>query len=116
MTEQFIVPVPRWGSWIIAFVLALTSALAFRRIKSLRGRIVYGLLSMVAVFVAVAAIMALTRIYIQLFVPLLTVSFTFLLVSILRFVFSEQEKSFLRKAFTMYLSSDVVNQISYNFV
>ncbi len=111
MTEQFIVPVPRWGSWIIAFVLALTSALAFRRIKSLRGRIVYGLLSMVAVFVAVAAIMALTRIYIQLFVPLLTVSFTFLLVSILRFVFSEQEKSFLRKAFTMYLSSDVVNQI-----
>lgn len=111
MTRQFITPVPRWGSWIIAFGLALVSALAFRRIKSLRGRIVYGLLSMVAVFAVIAAIMAFTRVYIQLFVPLMTVAFTFLLVSILRFVFSEQEKSFLRKAFTMYLSSDVVNQI-----
>ena len=41
----------------------------------------------------------------------MTVVVTFLLVSILKFIFSEQEKSFLRKAFTMYLSSDVVNQI-----
>lgn len=111
MTRQFITPVPLWGSWIIAFVLALVSALAFRRIKSLRGRIVYGVLSMVVVFSVIAAIMALSRVYLQLFVPFITVTFTFLLVSILRFVFSEQEKSFLRKAFTMYLSSDVVNQI-----
>lgn len=111
MSQQFITPVPRWVSWIISFALALVSALAFRRIKSLRGRIFYGILSMIAVFVVFSAIMATTRIYLQMFVPLMTVSIIFVLVSILRFVFSEQEKSFLRKAFTMYLSSDVVSQI-----
>ncbi len=111
MTGQFITPVPRWVSWLIALVLAWVSALAFRKIKSLRGRIVYGFLSIVAVFTAFMAVMAATRVYLQLFVPLMTVGFTFVLVSILKFVFAEQEKSFLRKAFTMYLSSDVVNQI-----
>jgi len=114
MSGQFIIPVPRWGSWIIAFICAFVSALAYRRIKSLRGRIIYGVLSMVVVFTAISVVMAFTRVYIQLFVPLMTVTIIFVLVSILRFVFSEQEKSFLRKAFTMYLSSDVVNQIVEN--
>lgn len=111
MNESFITPLPRWASWALAFVLSLASALAFRRIKSMQGRLAYGVGSSLAVFVAIALVFATTRVYIQLFVPFLTVSVTFLLITILRFIFSEQEKSFLRKAFTMYLSSDVVNQI-----
>jgi len=111
MSRQLITPTPRWFSWLVGLAVAALSAFAFRRIKVLRERIAYGLVSMVAVFVILAAIMAFTGVYVQLFVPLMTATFTFLLVSILRFVFSEQEKSFLRKAFTMYLSSDVVNQI-----
>lgn len=111
MTGQFIKPLTNWQSWLISLALAYLSALAFRRIKSLRGRIVYGVGSSVFVFVLSAALFALFRIYVPTLTPLLTVLLTFILVTILRFMFSEQEKRFLRKAFTMYLSSDVVNQI-----
>jgi adenylate cyclase len=111
MTEEFINPLPRWASWALALALCWGSALAYRRIKSLKGRLSYGVGSTVAVFVGIALVFVAVRVYVQLFVPLLSVFATFLLITILRFVFSEQEKSFLRKAFTMYLSSDVVNQI-----
>ena len=111
MSEQFITPLPRWASWVLALVFCLLSALAYRRIRSLKARIAYGVFSSIFTFAFVTALFAFFRIYVELFVPLLSVVVTFLLVSILKFVFSEQEKSFLRKAFTMYLSSDVVNEI-----
>ncbi len=111
MTEEFITPLPAWASWLLAFALCGLSAIAFRKIKSLKGRITYGVASSIFVFALITALFAVFRIYIQLFVPLFSVVITFILVSIFKFVFSEQEKSFLRKAFTMYLSSDVVNEI-----
>lgn len=111
MTGELITPFPKWSSWIIGLLLSLASGLAFRRIKSMRGRLLFGVFSIAFVFAGLALLFAFFRVYIQVFVPLLSVTLTFLLVSILKFVFSEQEKSFLRKAFTMYLSSDVVNQI-----
>ena len=43
--------------------------------------------------------------------PLATVSLNFVLISFLSFIFTEKEKSFLRRAFAVYLSDDVVNQI-----
>jgi len=111
MSEQFIMPLPRWTSWTLALALCLLSALAYRRIASLKARIAYGVFSSIFTFAGITALFALFRIYVEMFVPLLSVVVTFLLVSILKFIFSEQEKSFLRKAFTMYLSSDVVNEI-----
>lgn len=111
MGNQFIYPQPVWISWLAAFFFSLLCAVVFRKLKSLRTRLLYGLLSIFVVYASFAAIFAITRIYLHIFVPLASVLITFILVSILKFIFSEQEKSFLRKAFTMYLSSDVVNQI-----
>ncbi len=111
MSRQFIIPLPSWVAWLVAFLVCYLNALTYRRIKSLRGRMTLGLSSTVLVFALSVVLMAVFKIYLPVFVPLLSVFATFLLVSILRFIFSEQEKSFLRKAFTMYLSSDVVNQI-----
>ena len=114
MSEQFIMPMPRWVSWLFALACCFISALAFRWIKSLKGRIAYGVVSSVMVFVLITFVFIFFRVYVQVFVPLLSVILTFLMVSILKFVFSEQEKSFLRKAFTTYLSSDVVDEIVNN--
>lgn len=111
MTGQFITPLPKYVSFLVAFVLCLLCALANRRLKSLKGRIGVGIGATAFSLAIVVSFFAATGIYIQLFTPLLSVFFTFLLITILKFVFSEQEKSFLRKAFTMYLSSDVVNEI-----
>lgn len=111
MSRQFITPLPGWMSWLVAILICYVNALTYRRIKSLRGRMTLGISTTIFVFGLAVFLMAVFNIYLPVFVPLLSVFATFLLVSILRFVFSEQEKSFLRKAFTMYLSSDVVNQI-----
>ena len=111
MSRQFITPLPNWFSWLVAFVFCFLTALMYQKIKSLKGRLAIGVSSTVFVFALGLALFAGFNIYLPIFVPLFSVFLTFLLVSILRFVFSEQEKSFLRKAFTMYLSSDVVNQI-----
>jgi adenylate cyclase len=111
MTRQFIMPLPMWVSWLVALGVCYLVALGNRRIKSLQGRVAFGVASSVFTFLLFAALFSFARIYIELFVPLLSVILTFILVSILRFMFSEQEKSFLRKAFTTYLSPDVVDQI-----
>ncbi len=111
MSGQYIYALPAWVSWVVALVLCYICAMAHRRIKSLRGRIIFGIASTTVVFVISAVIFTLFRIYLQTLLPVIAVFMSFILISILRFVFSEQEKSFLRKAFTMYLSSDVVNQI-----
>lgn len=111
MSREFINPLPQWVSWLAAFVFCLISALAFRRIKSLKGRIAYGGASVVVVFALIAALFVFSGMYLQVTVPLFSVLLTFIVITILKFVFSEQEKNFLRKAFTTYLSSDVVDEI-----
>jgi adenylate cyclase len=111
MTKQFITPLPRLVAWAFAFAFCYFAALANRRLKSLLGRIGVGLGMTGLVFACIVALFAAFRMYIQVFVPLFSVFITFILITILRFAFSEQEKSFLRKAFTTYLSADVVDQI-----
>ncbi len=111
MTGEFITPAPVWMSWLLALLMCYLSALSFRKIQSLTMRIFYGLSATALVMVINVLLFSFFRIYVETFVPLFSVFVTFLLISILRFVFSEQEKSFIRKAFNMYLSSDVVNEI-----
>ncbi len=111
MTRQFIYPLPSWASWALALVLCWIVAIANRKITSLAGRIAFGLAASVFAFVGVLGAFAAFRVYVSLFVPLFSVVMTFVMISILKFVFSEQEKSFLRKAFSTYLSADVVDQI-----
>lgn len=114
MTRQFINPLPRYASWALAAAFCYLCALANRRLKSLLGRIGVGLGMTVLVFGCVALLFAAFRAYVQAFVPIFSVFITFILITILRFAFSEQEKNFLRKAFTTYLSADVVDQIVEN--
>jgi adenylate cyclase len=111
MSGEFITPEPLWLSWLVAAAIVLLSAFLFNRIVSLRGRILFGVLSVIAVFFGIAGIFVFFRVYIEVLVPLISALISFLLITILKFVFSEQEKSFLRKAFSTYLSADVVDQI-----
>jgi len=114
MSEKFINPLPRGVSWALALVVCMLSAFLFKRISSLRGRILNGLFATVLVFVGLVALFAFLGIYVQVFVPFISVFISFIMITILKFLFSEQEKSFLRKAFSTYLSADVVDQIVEN--
>lgn len=114
MTGEYITPAAIWISWLVALVFCYAIALINRKLKSLSLRILYGIGATVVVFILGVLLMSVFRIYLEMLVPLLSVFVTFILISILRFIFSEQEKSFIRKAFTMYLSSEVVNEIVEN--
>ena len=50
MTGEFITPEPRWFSWLVALAFGLVAALAFRRIKSLKGRISFGVAATIFTF------------------------------------------------------------------
>jgi len=114
MTGEYITPAAIWISWLVALAFCYAVALINRKLKSLSLRILYGIGATVVVFGLGVFLMSVFRIYLEMLVPLVSVFKTFILISILRFIFSEQEKSFIRKAFTMYLSSEVVNEIVEN--
>jgi len=111
MSGQFIRSVPRIWSIIVSFVLAIVSAFLLKRLQKGWVKIVFGLALTVALFASFVAVFAFLSVYFQIFMPLATVALNFVLISFLSFIFTEKEKSFLRRAFAVYLSDDVVSQI-----
>ena len=111
MTGEFITPISKNITILLSFALAFLSAFLLNRIQKGYVKIVFGIALSIALFGFFVALFAFLNIYIQIFMPLATVSLNFVLISFLSFIFTEKEKSFLRRAFAVYLSDDVVNQI-----
>ena len=111
MTGEFITPISRYITILLSFALAFLSAFLLNRIQKGYVKIIFGIALTIALFAFFIALFAFLNIYIQIFMPLATVSLNFVLISFLSFIFTEKEKSFLRRAFAVYLSDDVVNQI-----
>ena len=111
MTGEFITPISRYITILLSFALAFLSAFLLNRIQKGYVKIIFGIALTIALFAFFVALFAFLNIYIQIFMPLATVSLNFVLISFLSFIFTEKEKSFLRRAFAVYLSDDVVNQI-----
>lgn len=111
MTGEFIKPIPNFYSVIFTFLLALLSAFLLKKIQKGYVKIIFGASLVVAIFAIFIAVFAFFNVYFRIFMPLATVSFNFILISFLSFILTEKEKSFLRRAFAVYLSDDVVSQI-----
>ncbi|MCQ2595589.1 MAG: CHASE2 domain-containing protein [Treponemataceae bacterium] len=111
VTEQFITPVPRWVSYILMLGLCYISALVFRRLKKLGSRLATGIWFVVIVFLALFSIFAFLSVYVESFVILFALFTQFVLITLLRFALSEKDKNFLRKAFSTYLSGDIIDEI-----
>lgn len=111
MTGEFITPVPKYITILLTFALAFLSAFLLNRIQKGYVKIIFGIALTIALFAFFVTLFAFFNIYVQIFMPLATVSLNFVLISFLSFIFTEKEKSFLRRAFAVYLSDDVVNQI-----
>jgi adenylate cyclase len=107
---RYLDQLPLWYSIIAAFVLALATAFIIRNLDPLPSLLV-GFFITLAVFAAGSAFFIFTRSYFPLLTPLLATFFTFLTIVGIKFVQTAQERSFIRNAFSHYLSSDVINQI-----
>jgi adenylate cyclase len=96
----------------LAAALVLTFLLAFT-IQSLApfSSIVVGLLFIAGTVAAGLGLFLIQGWYLPMLPPLLMLSLTFLAVSAIKFMRTEGEKSFLRSAFSHYLSADVIKQL-----
>ncbi len=111
MTGQFIKPIPKIWSLLLSFILAMFSAWAIKNIKKVYVKIIFGISLTVVLFGCYIALFSIFNIYVQIFTPLITLILNFILLSFFSFILTEKEKSFLRRAFAVYLSDDVVKQI-----
>lgn len=107
---SFIDHLPLWYSIIAAFVFAIATAFIIRNLDPVPSLVV-GLSITVVVFAAGGAFFILTQSYFPVLTPVLSTFFTFLTIVGIKFVQTAQERSFIRSAFSHYLSSDVISQI-----
>ncbi len=113
LSQRFIDILPWWYSAIAAAVLAL---LVFFLIRNLNPgiSIVVGIAFIILIVGAAAAYFILTGSYFQILTPLLATVVTFIALTIIKFLATAKEKTFIRNAFSHYLSTDVINEIMDN--
>ncbi|MDX9801730.1 MAG: CHASE2 domain-containing protein [Spirochaetia bacterium] len=110
LSGDFITELPVAISGIIASVLAFIVTFITRKTDP-KKVVLIGLVFIFIVILAGAGVFISLKIYLPILTPLLVIFFTFLSISILKFIKSESEKSFLRNAFSRYLSADVISQL-----
>jgi adenylate cyclase len=110
LTGDFIREVPPWFALVFTVLISFGISFIIKKFDPKKG-IITGAIAVAVVAVAGILLFALTKIYSPLLTPVLAVFFTVLAVSVRKFIKSETEKSFIRNAFSRYLSADVINQL-----
>jgi adenylate cyclase len=110
LQRAFITPAPTWVGSLAALVLSILVVLVIARL-GMTLRIVVGILITLGVLAGSYAIFGFTGTYIPTLAPALATFLSFLGYTLVSFLISEREKSFLRRAFGTYLSGDIINQI-----
>ncbi len=107
---QFLDDTPWWVSALLAAILAVLATLATARLPPLRS-IIVGAAIVVIVIIALVGVFLLTGIYVGTVSPVAATFLTFIILTAVKFLRTERERSFVRNAFARYLSADVINEI-----
>ena len=111
VNQSFITPLPRLYSLIIMLVLSYLFSLLFRRLKTLNSRFIVGTIVVSAVIVVLYLVFATFQLYIESLEIITSLILIFVSITVARFILSEKDKNFLRKAFSTYLSGDIIDEI-----
>lgn len=110
LAEEFLDDTPGYVSIIIALILSLFLGIATKQLDAKKSM----LAGMVTVVISVGTLLLffiITKKYVGVIVPLTSVSLTFISLTVISLFSNIKEKSFLRNAFSRYLSPDVINEI-----
>ena len=110
LQRDFLRQAPVWVSALLAIAFSFGIIFIIRPFSTLI-QIIAGVVLSVVVLVANQLIFNITGVYTFIISPVLALFVSFLTYSMVSFIISEREKSFLRKAFGTYLSGDVINEI-----
>lgn len=111
VNQSFITPLPRAYSLIIMLITSLLFSRLFRRLKKLNQRFIVGTLVVSAVVVVLYLVFATFELYIESLAIVTSLVLIFISITVARFILSEKDKNFLRKAFSTYLSGDIIDEI-----
>ena len=108
MTKSFITPLPRWIGVCFASILLYMIVLLTGKRRALTYNI-FSILGIVLVLLLGILPMVLYSYYVEIIPALFIMIFGYIGTTIFRLVTSEKDKSFLKQAFSTFLSEDVVN-------
>ena len=110
LQRQFLSETPGWFSLLLVAPFAFGLIFVLRNLKPLQQNLLgFGIvLGLLAVGIV---IFLLTGVFVPLSGPLLAMFLSFVAYSLVRFFGTEQEKAFLKSAFSTYLSPDVIDEI-----
>lgn len=110
---RFLNQMPWWYGALLALLLCFSVTFVILQMDALRSLVV-GAAAVIALFGLLLGLFLLTGIYINTLTPVGAVFLTFIALTAVKFLRTEQEKSVVRNAFGRYLSSDVVNDLLAN--
>jgi adenylate cyclase len=110
---RFLNQLPWWFGVLLALVLSFVVTFAILNMDALRSIVVGGVF-VVVLFGLLLAFFLVTGIFVDTLTPVASVFFTFAAMTAIKFLRTEQEKSFVRSAFGHYLSADVINDLLAN--
>lgn len=110
LTGRFLDYHPSWYSMIGAVLLTFFIFFIIRGFEPLPSMIV-GVVFILLIIGGGLAYFLLTGMYFAMLIPVLSVFFTFVLMTVLKFLLTSQEKSYIRNAFGHYLNTDVINEL-----
>ncbi|MBN2552077.1 MAG: CHASE2 domain-containing protein [Spirochaetales bacterium] len=110
LQERFLDELPWWHGAAAGALLGLLIAFAIRKLDPLPS-ILVGIGVLLAIIAAGAAFFLATGWYPYLLTPVLSVFSTLFTMILIKFLLLEKERSFIRHAFSHYLSTDVINEL-----
>ena len=113
LSGEFLDDLPGWYSSILALLLSLLVMLIVKRLAPIYA-VSAGFVVTLLVLSAGGGFFLITGIYLNILAPVLSVFFTGILIFIVNFFLLEKEKSFIKNAFSHYLSPDVINDLVSN--
>lgn len=110
LSHSFLDTYPWWYSAVLAFILTILLSLLIRGRKPVVS-VAAGFVLTIAVTAVLAGYFITTGNYFPVLTPSLSLFFTAIVLFLFNFFTLEKEKSFLRNAFSHYLSTDVINEL-----
>lgn len=114
LNADFVDDSPAWLSIIIAFILCIIYSFASNKIKSTGKQIITGLLFLVISTLALLIVFMITKTYVGVVVPFMSLLITFIVTTVIGFLTASQDKKFITNAFSQCLSKEVVADIVAN--
>lgn len=110
LSNEFLDDAPFYVSILIALILSLLLGIGIKQLDT-KQSMMAGLATLFVSILSLLVFFMITHRYIGVVVPFASVTGTFITLSAINFLTAIREKSFLRSAFSRYLSPAVINEI-----